>query len=101
MKVYAIIPARSGSVGYKDKNIKKIDNKPLLAYSIEFAKELKCVDRIFCSTDSQKYANIAIKYGAEVPFLRSVESSILIILIEPPKESIGCPKESILRSIKK
>jgi CMP-N,N'-diacetyllegionaminic acid synthase len=75
MKVYAIIPARSGSVGYKDKNIKKIDNKPLLAYSIEFAKELKCVDRIFCSTDSQKYANIAIKYGAEVPFLRSVESS--------------------------
>lgn len=75
MKVYAIIPARSGSVGYKDKNIKKINNKPLLAYSVEFAKKLKCIDRIFCSTDSQKYADIAIKYGAEVPFLRSSEAS--------------------------
>lgn len=70
MKVYAIIPARSGSKGIKDKNIQLIDGKPLIAYSIELAKELDC-DRIFCSTDSKKYADIAKLYGAEVPFLRS------------------------------
>lgn len=70
MKIYAIIPARSGSVGLKDKNIKLLGNKPLIAYSIEFAKKLN-VDKIFCSTDNERYADIARQYGAEVPFLRS------------------------------
>ena len=74
MIIYAIIPARSGSRGLLDKNIKQISKKPLLAYSIEFAKKLK-INRIFCSTDSKKYAKIAIKYGAEVPFLRSKKAS--------------------------
>lgn len=70
MKIYAIIPARSGSKGLPDKNILNLAGKPLLAYSIEFAKKLN-VDRVFCSTDSEKYASIAKIYGAEVPFLRS------------------------------
>jgi CMP-N,N'-diacetyllegionaminic acid synthase len=70
MLIYAIVPARSGSVGIRDKNIKKIARKPLIAYSIEFAKKLN-VDRVFCSTDSEVYAEIAKSYGAEVPFLRS------------------------------
>lgn len=75
MKVYAIVPARSGSKGLPDKNIREIADKPLIAYSIEFAKKLHNIDRIICSTDSDKYAAIAIKYGAEVPFLRSDEAS--------------------------
>ncbi|MCO5259124.1 MAG: acylneuraminate cytidylyltransferase family protein [Crocinitomicaceae bacterium] len=70
MLIYAIIPARSGSVGLKNKNIKSLNGKPLIAYSIEFAKKMN-VDRVFCSTDSQEYAEIAKQYGAEVPFLRS------------------------------
>jgi len=71
MKNIAIIPARSGSKGLKDKNIKLLNGKPLLAYSIEAALKSKCFDVVYVSTDSKKYADIAIKYGAEVPFLRS------------------------------
>ncbi|MGV0923049.1 acylneuraminate cytidylyltransferase family protein [Empedobacter tilapiae] len=70
MKVYAIIPARSGSKGFPNKNIQLIDDRPLISYSIEFAKKIK-VDKVFCSTDSVTYAEIAKKCGAEVPFLRS------------------------------
>jgi CMP-N,N'-diacetyllegionaminic acid synthase len=70
MKIYAIIPARSGSVGVKNKNIRNINGQPLMSYSIQFAKALG-VDRVFCSTDSEEYAAIAKQFGAEVPFLRS------------------------------
>lgn len=73
-KVYAIIPARSGSKGFKNKNIQKIAGKELMAYSIEFAKKID-VDKIICSTDSEEYAQIAKRYGAEVPFLRSSHAS--------------------------
>ena len=69
-KVYAIIPARSGSKGVPDKNIKSLAGKPLLSYSINFARKINA-DRVFCSTDSEQYAEIAKSYGAEVPFLRS------------------------------
>lgn len=75
MKIYAIIPARSGSKGLPDKNIRLIKDRPLIDYSIKFAKKLKNIDRIFCSTDSLVYADIAKKYGAEVPFLRSKMAS--------------------------
>lgn len=75
MKVYAIIPARSGSKGLLNKNIRKINGKPLIAYSIEFAKSCEFIDRVFCSTDSEEYATIAMEYGAEVPFLRSVAAA--------------------------
>jgi len=71
MKIYAIVPARSGSKGCPDKNIRKINGLPLLSYSINFAKKIKDIDRIFCSTDSSKYAEIAKSCGADVPFLRS------------------------------
>ncbi|WP_171393476.1 acylneuraminate cytidylyltransferase family protein [Vibrio mediterranei] len=71
MLVYAIIPARSGSKGLPDKNIKEINGLPLISYAINFAHELEGVNRVFCSTDSTEYAVIAEKYGAEVPFLRS------------------------------
>lgn len=71
----AIIPARSGSKGLKDKNIKLLNEKPLLAYSIEAAREACLFDEIHVSTDSQRYANIAVTCGASVPFLRTGEFS--------------------------
>ena len=72
--IYAVIPARSGSKGLKDKNIKVLNGKPLIGYTIDFAKALG-VDKIICSTDSKKYASIAKKLGADVPFLRSKEAA--------------------------
>lgn len=74
-KIIAIIPARSGSKGLKDKNIKNLNGKPLIAYTIEAAENSGIFDKIIVSTDSKKYAEIAKKYGAEVPFLRSRENS--------------------------
>ena len=72
--IYAIIPARCDSKGVKNKNIKEIEGKPLISYSINTAKALN-VDKIICSTDSQEYADIAKKWGAEVPFLRSKKAA--------------------------
>lgn len=69
----AVITARSGSKGLKDKNIKILNGKPLMAYSIEAARESGCFSCIHVSTDSEEYAKIAMKYGAEVPFLREAE----------------------------
>ena len=70
-KILVVIPARSGSKGIKNKNIRMFKNKPLLVHSISYAKKCKLVDQIIVSTDSIKYANIAKKYKANVPFLRS------------------------------
>ena len=75
MKNIAIIPARSGSKGLPDKNIKDLCGKPLMAYSIEAALESNEFDEVMVSTDSPEYAEIAIKWGAHVPFLRSAETS--------------------------
>ena len=69
-KVIAIIPARKGSKGIPNKNIRIINGIPLIAHTILAAKESKYIDYIFVSTDSLKIANISIKYGADVPFLR-------------------------------
>lgn len=75
MKNIAIIPARSGSKGLADKNIREMCGKPLMAYSIEAARDSKIFSEIMVSTDSKKYAEISEKYGASVPFLRSTEMS--------------------------
>lgn len=75
MNNIAIIPARGGSKGLKNKNIKNLNGKPLLAYSIEAAKKSKLFDEIMVSTDSEEYAEIARNYGANVPFLRSETNS--------------------------
>lgn len=73
--VVAIIPARSGSKGVVDKNIKLLAGHPLIAYSVAAAQLTKGIDRIVVSTDSEKYADIARKSGAEIPFLRPDEIS--------------------------
>jgi len=73
MNILAVIPARSGSKSVKDKNIRKINGKPMLAYSIEHGKKSKYINRILVSTDSEEYAEIARMYGAETPFIRPSE----------------------------
>lgn len=73
--VIALIPARSGSKRIPDKNIKLLNGHPLLAYSIRAAIESGVFDSIVCATDSENYAKIAIKYGAEVPELRPLDIS--------------------------
>lgn len=73
MKNIAIIPARSGSKGLKDKNIRNFNGKPLMAYTIEAALESGIFKKIVVSTDSLVYAEIAKEYGGTVPFLRSRE----------------------------
>jgi N-acylneuraminate cytidylyltransferase/CMP-N,N'-diacetyllegionaminic acid synthase len=69
-KILAIIGARSGSKELISKNIKKLGNKPLMAWIIGAAKKSKLINRVIVSTDSVKYAKIANKFGAETPILR-------------------------------
>lgn len=69
-KIIAIIPARGGSKGLPKKNIIDLGDHPLIAYSIAVAKLSKFIDRIIVTTDNKEIAQIAKKYGAEVPFLR-------------------------------
>ncbi|MBD5448668.1 MAG: acylneuraminate cytidylyltransferase family protein [Lachnospiraceae bacterium] len=75
MKNLAIIPARSGSKGLADKNIRELQGHPLLAHSIMAAAKSGVFSHIMVSTDSEEYAEISRKYGAEIPFLRSGENS--------------------------
>ncbi len=75
MNNIAIITARSGSKGIKNKNIKLLNGHPLLSYSIKAALESNIFNCVMVSTDSEQYAEISRKYGAEVPFLRSEANS--------------------------
>jgi CMP-N,N'-diacetyllegionaminic acid synthase len=75
MNNIAIITARSGSKGLKDKNILPLAGMPLMAYSIIAACESRMFRDVMVSTDSDHYASIAEEYGASVPFLRSKELS--------------------------
>lgn len=69
-EILAIIPARAGSKRIPGKNIKNFLGKPLIAYAIEQALKSPVVDRLVIDTESEQIANVAKKYGAEVPFLR-------------------------------
>lgn len=74
-KRIAIITARGGSKRIPKKNIKDFCGKPIIAYSIEAAISSKLFDEVMVSTDSEEIAEIAKKYGASVPFMRSAETS--------------------------
>lgn len=74
-KVIALIPARAGSKGVPNKNIRALGGYPLIAWSIIAAKKSRLIDRVIVSTDSEEYAKLAIKFGAEAPFLRPSEIS--------------------------
>ena len=75
MRSVAIIPARGGSKRIPSKNIKIFHGKPLIAYSIEVALKSKLFDKVIVSTDNEEIANIAKKYGAQIPFIRPEELS--------------------------
>lgn len=75
MRSIAIITARGGSKRIPGKNIKDFCGKPIIAYSIDAALKSELFDVVMVSTDSEKIANIAKSYGAEVPFMRSQENS--------------------------
>jgi len=92
--VLAIIPARGGSKGLLGKNILPLAGKPLIAWTIESAIESKYIDKCIISTDDQEIADISLKYGGDVPFMRPSElatdkansNDVIIHTIEAIKE---------------
>lgn len=72
-KILAIIPARGGSKGIPRKNIKELNGKPLIAYTIEESLKSKYLDRVIVSTEDEEIAKVSKQFGAEVPYLRPVE----------------------------
>ena len=85
MNILAIVPARGGSKGIPRKNIKLLNGKPLLAYTVEVIKNSKLIDRAICSTEDDEIINIANNYGLDAPFKRPDEldqnenTSILVL----------------------
>lgn len=75
-KVLALIPARGGSKGIKNKNITNVEGKPLIAYTIEAALGCEYVDDVVVSTDSFEIRDVAVTYGALVPFMRPASISM-------------------------
>ena len=75
IKVLVIIPARGGSKAIPRKNIKDLNGKPLIAYTIEETKKSKYIDRIVVSTEDDEIANVSVKLGVQVPYLRPKELS--------------------------
>lgn len=71
----AVIPARGGSKRIPRKNLREFCGKPIIAYSIQAARQSGCFDRIIVSTDDTEIATIARDYGAETPFMRPAELS--------------------------
>ena len=69
-KIISIITAREGSKGIKNKNIKSLSGKPLIAWSIKFALENEHISDCIVSTDSYEIAKISEEYGAQIPFIR-------------------------------
>jgi CMP-N,N'-diacetyllegionaminic acid synthase len=72
-KIIAIIPARGGSKGLLNKNIKKISEKPLIYWTLKRVKESKLIDKYFISTDSIRIKNVCEKIGFDIPILRPSE----------------------------
>lgn len=75
MNIIGLIPARSGSKGIKNKNIINFQGQPLISHTIKQSKSSNLITRTIVSTDSKKYAEVALNFGAEVPFIRPAEIS--------------------------
>lgn len=97
MKTLGIVTARGGSKGIPRKNIKLLGGKPLIAHTIEAARESGIFDRIILSTDDEEIAAVGKKHGAEVPFMRPAELAedttptlpVLVHVLEWLKENEG------------
>lgn len=83
MDVLAIIPARGGSKRIPRKNISDFHGKPVIAWAIEAAKKASSVTRVLVNTDDEEIRDIALRHGAEVPFLRPAELAHDTMGIEP------------------
>ncbi len=99
MKRLAVIPARSGSKGLKDKNIIDVCGKPLIAYTIEAARDSGLFDRIIVSTDSVEYGRISESYGARVMYrgeMLSNDSATTYMVVEDLLHRIPEPCDSFV-----
>jgi len=76
MNIISVIPARGGSKGIPKKNIKLLNGRPLIDFTIQYSLNCNLINKTVVSTDSEEIANIAIKSGADVPFLRPGEISM-------------------------
>lgn len=100
----AIIPARGGSKGLPRKNIKLLNGKPLIAYTIEAALKSNCIDKVIVSTEDDEIAEIAKQYGAEVPFMRpselatddSLAKDVYLYTVERLNEIYGCESKEFM-----
>lgn len=72
-RILAVVPARGGSKGLPEKNIKPLQGKPLICWTLDSARRSRYIDKVFVSTDSSKIADICKKYGVDVPTLRPAE----------------------------
>ncbi len=105
MEILGIIPARGGSKGVPRKNIRSLAGKPLIAWTIEAARQSKLLTRLIVSTDDPEIAEVARFYGAEVPFLRPAEIShdlatdveFLLHALDFLKEKEGYEPDIVLR----
>jgi len=105
LKIMGIIGARSGSKSVPHKNIRPLAGKPLIAWIIESAKKSNHINRIVVSTDSEEYAEIARKYGADVPVLRpkkiardkSVEYDFVRHMVEWLEKNEGYKPDIVVR----
>ncbi len=104
MKVLGVITARGGSKGIPRKNVKLLGGKPLIAYTIERAKESGVFDRIILSTDDQEIAEVGKQYGIEVPFMRPADLAedttptlpVLVHALKWLKENEGDEPEAVM-----
>jgi CMP-N-acetylneuraminic acid synthetase len=83
MDVLAIIPARGGSKRIPRKNLADFHGKPVIAWAIEAAKAAKRISRVMVNTDDEEIRDVAVRHGAEVPFLRPPELARDTVGIEP------------------
>jgi len=99
--INAIIPARGGSKGIPKKNIVNIGEYPLIAYSITAARLCDSIDRIIVSTDDPIIAEVAVEYGAEVPFVRpkeyATDSSSDFEFLKHFFDNVDCEEVALLR----
>lgn len=99
MSVLAIITARGGSKRIPRKNIKEFCGKPIIVYSIEAALKSGVFDEVMVSTDDTEIAEIAKKYGAQVPFIRSAETSNdFVTTMDVLKEVVARYKDKLGKS---
>lgn len=73
MNVLALVPARGGSKGIPRKNVRPLAGRPLIAYTLDAARESRAVTRVVVSTDDEEIADVATREGADVPFIRPAE----------------------------